>query len=366
VISDRRGGTDPRADELRIETVEDLDVVRTQWAALAELGGNIFGTWEWCESWRRHLAPAAETAVALVRRGNGAPLGILPLYVAWQSPVRLVRFLGAGPSDEMGPICAAADRPLVALALAEHVQATLGDRGVFLGEHLQPEHGFDVALPARTLSAASCPVVRPRGRSFDDYLATRSRNFRSQVGRRERQLIRDHNLVFRLCDEQGRLAEDMATLFRLHQARWSAGDSVSFAGPRAAFHLEFAQRAFDRGWLRLWIMELDGQPVAAWHGFRFAGVESYYQAGRDPAFDDLSVGSVLLSHTIRAAFEDGMREYSFGLGDETYKGRFAEDDPGLKTVVFATGAIGDLTLVGINLALRLPPWARTLARRYGG
>jgi hypothetical protein len=28
-------------------------------------------------------------------------------------------------------------------------------------------------------------------------------------------------------------------------------------------------------------LEADGQPVAAWYGLRFAGVESYYQAGRD-------------------------------------------------------------------------------------
>ena len=42
----------------------------------------------------------------------------------------------------------------------------------------------------------------------------------------------------------------------------------------APFHYEFATQALHHGWLRVWFLEIDGRPVAALHGFRFADAES--------------------------------------------------------------------------------------------
>jgi Acetyltransferase (GNAT) domain len=66
-------------------------------------------------------------------------------------------------------------------------------------------------------------------------------------------------------------------------------------------------------------MDLDDVPVAAWYGFRYAGVETFYQSGRDPGLERENIGFVLLCHTIPSAFHDGMKEYRFGLGGEPYK-----------------------------------------------
>ena len=88
----------------------------------------------------------------------------------------------------------------------------------------------------------------------------------------------------------------MGTLLRLHAARWEDA-SAAFEPELEAFHREFAAVALERGWLRLWICEVDGSPVAAWYGLRYAGCECFYQSGRDPAWDEHSVGFVLLAHT---------------------------------------------------------------------
>ena len=99
-----------------------------------------------------------------------------------------------------------------------------------------------------------------------------------------------------------------------------------------AFHREFAAVALAAGWLRLWLLDVDGTTVAAWYGLRFGNAESYYQSGRDPRWDAYAVGFVLLAHTIREAVGDGVREYRFLEGDESYKYRFASEDRGLDTV----------------------------------
>jgi CelD/BcsL family acetyltransferase involved in cellulose biosynthesis len=180
-------------------------------------------------------------------------------------------------------------------------------------------------------------VADLRAGSWDEYLAGRSTGLRRQLGRLERRLA-DQGLRYRLTTKPDELMADLDTLFALHRARWQ-GSPWFVSGER--FHREFAAAALERGWLRLWLMELNGTAVAAWLGYRFAGVESYYQAGRDPAWDKASVGSVLLAHTIRAAFEDEMREYRFLRGGEDYKSRFATSEVGsVVQLVRATSALG--------------------------
>jgi len=175
--------------------------------------------------------------------------------------------------------------------------------------------------------------------SWDELLASRSANFREQVTRRERKLRRERHLQFRLTVDPARLQADLDVLFALHDARWR-GASDAFEGTREAFHREFAARALARGWLRLWILELDGRPAAAWYGFRFRGTESFYQSGRDPAWARSAVGFVLLAHTVREAMQDGVREYRFLRGGEAYKSRWADRDPGLETIAIGRGLLG--------------------------
>jgi CelD/BcsL family acetyltransferase involved in cellulose biosynthesis len=270
-----------------------------------------------------------------------------PLVRERIGPLRLLRFSGHGPGDENGPVCAPADRAAAVGALQELLGRLRHD--VFVGEQLPPWAGV-----GRVLSREASPLVRIDGRSWDELLAARSRNFREQARGRERRLGREHDLRFRLSD-RSRLEHDLDTLFRLHRARWDGADT-SF-GSREAFHRAFAAVACERGWLRLWLLELDGSAVAAWLGFRFAGTDSYYQLGRDPAWDRASVGFVLLAHTIREAAADGRREYRFLRGDEAYKHRFADADDGLVTVGSGHGAIG-------RGALACARTLRSARRRY--
>jgi CelD/BcsL family acetyltransferase involved in cellulose biosynthesis len=199
--------------------------------------------------------------------------------------------------------------------------------------------------------------------SWDDLLASRSRNFREQVGRRERKLARAHDLRFRLADDPNRLQDDLTVLFRLHLAHW--GSRSWLQGAAETFIREFSPIALERGWLRLWLLELDGRPAAAWYGFRFGGAESYYQAGRDPRWDRASVGFVLLVHSIREALRDGMSEYRFLEGNEPYKYRFANSDSLLETIAVPGSATGRAALVAGTALGHMRPFL-ALGRRLSG
>ncbi|MEA2454384.1 MAG: hypothetical protein QOI45_646 [Thermoleophilaceae bacterium] len=343
---------------LQIGRIAALEDVGADWGPLAEASGSIFATPEWLMLWYRHFGAGQEMRAYTVRQ-DGRLVALLPL-VLWRSrPPRVLRFIGHGPSDVMGPICAPADRALAAEAL-EQVLAE-GGWDVLLAERLPTSELLAGGLRGRELQREPSPVLPINGMSWDDFLASKSSNFRQQARRRERKLAKEHELSFRLSDDPERLDADLEVLFELHEERWSTeGSGALQEDRRAAFHRDFARVALERGWLRLWLLELGGKPAAAWYGLRFAGRELYYQAGRDPELERAAVGFVLLAHTVREAMNDGMREYDFLRGGEGYKDRFTDDDTVVETWAAGRGPLGRAT---VAVAPRL---RSVLAKRLRG
>jgi CelD/BcsL family acetyltransferase involved in cellulose biosynthesis len=161
----------------------------------------------------------------------------------------------------------------------------------------------------------------------------------------------------------------MSTLFELHRKRWSVERDRVFASEDAqAFHRDFASAALDRGWLRLWFLEVDGTSIAAWYGWRLGRRYLYYQAGLDPAWAKHSPGLVLLAHTIRSALEEGAAEYDMLLGDEAYKARFADAQRSAGTLMIMRSGHPARVLVEADMKFReltrkLPPGAHDRLRR---
>jgi CelD/BcsL family acetyltransferase involved in cellulose biosynthesis len=345
-----------------VEPLGGLAEAEETWRALADASGNLFATYEWARAWVDHLGDEDGLRLYGVRDGDRGIVALLPLTVARRGPLTVARLVGRGPADRLGPICAPEDRALAARALPAALDRIGAD--VFLGETMPREDGWSGLLGATSLGGQPSPVLAVHGLTWDAFLAARSRNFREQARRRERSLRKKHDVVLRMADEQT-LDADLTTLFRLHEARWE-GTTSTFDGPTGDFHRAFARLALERGWLRLWVLEADGAPVAAWEGFRFAGIEWYYQSGRDPDWERQSVGFVLLAHTVREAMDDGVAEYRLLRGGEEYKGRFSTHDPGLENVALSRTALGRSAVLAADGVLRLPPRWRQAARRFTG
>jgi CelD/BcsL family acetyltransferase involved in cellulose biosynthesis len=197
-----------------------FDALRDDWETLAERAENVFGTWEWASVWWRHFGGSARLLPTAYRTADGATFAVLPLYLRRVGGLRVVRLIGHGPADELGPLCATEDRAEAAAALP----AVLEDVGadVFLGETLGGE--WPRLLRGSVLGAEATPALRIDGRTWEDFLAARSSNFRQQVRRRERAL-HAHGLRYRLCDDHARLDRDLDVLFARHRRRWAGGDS---------------------------------------------------------------------------------------------------------------------------------------------
>jgi CelD/BcsL family acetyltransferase involved in cellulose biosynthesis len=342
---------------VRFELVDRLESLREEWMPLAEQGRNIFATWEFATTWWGHLGAGRRPLTVGCRDSGGELFAILPLYLWRRRPLRVMRFIGHGAGDVLGPVCRPERYEDAARALRQLLEVAPWDWDVFVGENLPGEQHWPRLLGGQVIRREGNPVLRAAG-GFEEFLAQRTSNFRKKMRQWERQLARHNRVEYRLSDSTT-LDADLDHLFRLHVARF--GEHSPFVSRRTVFHRAFAHRAFERGWLRLWMLELDDRPVAAHYGFRFGGVESFYQSGRDPELQRESPGMALLVHTIRSSFDDGVREFALLRGHDPYKYRFANDDRGLDSVCVTRGPAAAAALAFIQ-ALRSSPAARKVLR----
>jgi CelD/BcsL family acetyltransferase involved in cellulose biosynthesis len=328
-----------------VELVDDLGSLRGDWPRLAAAGDNIFATWEWNELWWRHYGRGRPLQVAASRR-DGEVDAIVPLFVWSRRPLRILRLIGHGHGDRLGPICADDDAE-AALRLA------LGARSydLFVGDWVAGDRDWARVLGGRVVRKTGYPILRCPEGSWDELLASQSQRFRKTLRQSRNRLERGRHVAYRYADS-ATLERDLDAVFRLHRARF-AEHPCNFCGDHETFQREFARLAIARGWLRLLLLEVDGEPVGAKYGFFFQNAYFAYQSGRDPAWERESVGFLLEVESIRRTFEEGA-DYRFLGGEEHHKYRYPTEDPRLETVAAPASGRGRLAAAALDAVWRLP------------
>ena len=323
----------PTVDVLCDESA--LARVSEPWRRLAELTGNPFVSPDWYVAWLRHFGSEAEPRVVVVRDREGEVRGLMPLVSEHRGGRPVLRFAGADYGDVFHPVAAPEDQVMVAARAGEALQESktlVLDRSGGPGDWARM---LTVQMPGHLrvdYRDAPLPFLRLDHGGWDEYLASRSRNFRNQVGRKLRNLQREHEVTFRLSTLET-VDVDFELLMALHRERWAErGGSSALRGGAPAFHRDFARAAAQNGWLRLWFLMIDGREAAGWYGWRLGPRYAYYLAGFSSRWAGSSLGFLLLAHTIRSAFEEGAEAYDFLLGDETYKSRFTNDEREVRTI----------------------------------
>lgn len=347
--------TDPAA----IVEVEDT------WRALAELRGNAFLTPEWFRAWAQNRPSETSPVIAVARHLDGRLAGVLPFTLDFGRRPRMLTFPAAHFGDRFGPAAAEGDEAAVASAAMRALADAQLDRYTLTLNNVEPGASWWRAIQRASASQragilqqrSEQPYIDLEGLDWDSYLGTRSRKFRQGIRQSERRLEAGYDVDVRTATEKS-LAADLEHYFDLHERRWEERSSILSPAARA-FLTSFAELAQGRGWLRLRILEIDGEPAAAFLGWRVGDRFTYYNGGFDPAWAELSVGRVLLARTVRRAIEEGATEFDMLLGDEAYKKRFCNNSRAVQTVVLPRA------LAPTRLLISAEAGARNIGRRFG-
>ena len=322
---------------LRLEAITadaGFAALREEWTALlaASDSANLFLTWEWLNSWWKHLAGSRRLLLLAVRDRAGlaglAPFAVHPPRPGRLIPVRAIEFLGTGMagSDYLdviarrgseAPVAAAVARHLLACGLPVFMHQVAADRSVAAQV---VENLGDAGWFVEQAGGDICPYVDYRG-GWDDYYDALGHYHRRSLARERRRAERSHDLRFSLAATEEERTAALDGFVRLHRRRWQdAGGSQALSEPGIlAFHDEISRRALARGWLRLYSLDFDAVPAAAVYGFAHEGRFYYYQSGFDPRFSRFSAGRMCLESSMKAAADEGLAEFDLLHGAEPYK-----------------------------------------------
>ena len=153
---------------------------------------------------------------------------------------------------------------------------------------------------------------------FAAYWAQRPSTLRHTVDRAMRRLDRAHP-GWRLGVTTGaNTPEQVEAALAAYQAVYA--QSWKEPEPAVRFIPELVRLAAREGWLRLGVLHMGEQPVAAQLWLVHGGTAHIYKLAYVQGFEKLSVGSVLTAHLMRHVIDvDGVQELDYGMGDEPYK-----------------------------------------------
>ncbi len=323
--------------------VTSFNALREGWNALlpTAITPYPFQSIGWAESWYRVFGADAEPLLLAVRDDAGVLIGIAPLVLRQTALGRTIQLMGgADVTDYLDIIAPEHQLHRVWTAVTGYL-LSIRARWDAIDLHCVPQWSPSHAAVAEMLAETThvrivqeevCPVVRLGG-PFEAYLRALPKKERHEIKRKARNFERDAptgtlRLLTRREDALGALPD----FFRLH--RLSAPDKERFLTPEIEqFFHEMTGAMADAGWLRLYFLDIGGEPVAAIYTFAADGRLLVYNSGFDPAFARISVGMVLTGMVIEDAANSGLTLCDFLRGNETYKYRFGAFDTPIWRVV---------------------------------
>jgi CelD/BcsL family acetyltransferase involved in cellulose biosynthesis len=299
--------------------------IASEWDRLAAGGGSPFLTSAWFASWWR--AFAAEDGLALLLRAeDGALLAGGCFLETGRGGLRAAR---NAHSNDWGVV--ARDRESRERFWAE--VAARGHRK--LGLEPLPAGEDQVSAPRAALAGCGYRLVEEAlepspwlelPASLEELLAGRSRNLRSQVGRRRRRLEGEGELNLRVVDGGPTLAADLDAFFALEAAGWkgSGGTAIAVDPALVDLYRGFAESAAAGGWLRLYMLELNQSLVAADYGCVFDGCGYLIKTAFDEDVGRFAPGLVLRAAVLESSIAEGLARYDFLGGPDEYKLRWTD------------------------------------------
>ena len=300
----------------------------------------VFLTREWIYTWCKHLADGGDLSLLLVHQGRRL-IGLAPLCIR-EGWFATAEFPGSGfvGSDYLDFIARRGYEEVACKMLARYLEKK---RWGLRFKNLKAGHAAAERIAAslkrqgwRTAEKRInvCPYIPLAGFTWESYLATLGSEHRYSFNRKCKRLYQNYEVHFQAAETRGECEAALNTLIELHGKRWRArGRSDAFHTPELiTFHREFAEIARMRGWLRLFILSLNGTPAAGLYGLFYNRRFYFYQSGFDPAFEKLGVGTVTMGLAIRSAIEEGAEEYDLLHGDEAYKRHWAREQRTLSRI----------------------------------
>lgn len=152
------------------------------------------------------------------------------------------------------------------------------------------------------------------GLTFEEYFKTLPSATQNTIRRKTKKLEKTGKSRVEIVTGIENLEQAIASYEQIYISSWKRPE------PYPEFVPGLIRTCAERNWLRMGVIYLDDQPIAAQVWIVNSGKATIYKLGHDQRFDEFSAGSILTTAMIRHVLDvDKVREIDFGSGDDPYK-----------------------------------------------
>lgn len=331
-LSERRW---PAAGNLSVEVHDGHDLAGADWPSITAAGDlrmHVYQSREFLDVWMNTIARARriECYLVVVRDGAGAAVLRLPLAIETKFNVRLLRFMDAGVADYNAPILASSHE-LTRPEFDRLWAGVLSSLPRFDAVDLEKIAG-DVMGARNPLTYLDCAPYASSGHSIRLDALAGEVNARPSVKRLRQNLHRHLRALsgtgvvsFIVNPDAGEADHVFDRLIELKRRKYmrTLGRDFLAAPGIARFYREMTRPARIGGVGHLSALTWNGEVVSGHFGFYGRGRLSYALPAYDTQFARFRAGHLLLQHLIDQAVECHLDTFDLGVGDFSYKEKWA-------------------------------------------
>jgi len=323
-----------------VTTREAIDDLAEAWDGLLAAIGSAspFSTLDWIRCCLEY-DPSSPPHILVAREG-GTVTGIAPLWRQTKTyrgiTARSLAFIGSSETAEVDFIVHPASREETLRALAEYLYRASPAPWdvVVLGQWPAESPNAQAFLrllrssgSAYLTGVSSIVPYIPIAGDWEGFWQSRTYLFRKS---RRGILNRFKRLgEAEILSLEGDQAEEALRLYLdVSNRGWKQAEGLSVAGrpELQRFFTCLTRTAARLGWLRVWVLKIGAQAVAAEYHLASGGRVHALRADYDEAHAAHSPGAYLEYHILQRLFTEGFREYSTGPGRDDYKRRWTEHE----------------------------------------
>lgn len=172
--------------------------------------------------------------------------------------------------------------------------------------------------------------------TWDEYLSSLTTKDRHEVRRKMRRLEQAGTARFYVITDGEQLSQELVDFFRLFKL--SAGEKGGFlTDKRRAFFEAMVRALSEKGYIKMYRLELDGIRMSYVICFDYADDLYLYNSAYNPDYAALNVGLMLKLHCLRESITERKKRFDFLRGDERYKYELGGQDVPVYRCVISRG-----------------------------
>jgi len=320
----------------RIDSIEEFRALAPVWSELTRESGQTspFLSHDWFSCCWLTSGPERHPEVLVIDEGS-QPVAIIPLS-RWKGnirglPVRMISLLDS-PDTPFADFLIAGQHDAVIKTFLDY-QRGRSDWDLINLKKIPVSSPARKSLEAhlserddwRQTGSEHSPYLELSG-SWSDFYGGKTQRFRKTCRNIQNKLERAGTVTV----EEHRVVDPdtpfFAEVLEVSRQSWKGDQGVAMATmPRMPeFFAELKRRASRNGWLRLWLLRLNGHAVAMEYQIESAGTVYALRADFAYGVREFSPGAYLNFRIVQSLFEQGgVREYDMGPGNNEYKLRWA-------------------------------------------